>query len=188
MNGFLIASAAFFGLTLISFLTGSYNVDKYLQLSKFTMQQGALSRVVMHIGIYLFVLPAIFIFFAMKMLQISLALSADSAGNSSTSASFLQSQSLAHELLTQTGGVTLLCVCFGILLVVYAQVLINFDVKKKVLLYIGGLILFAAILIALTQTIVISLMIASIIALGVIILTYRRLQNQQNQKNRLRAL
>jgi len=169
MNGFLIATGVCFVLTLLSFLAGSYNVDKYLELTKLTKQQGPVSRAVMRIGMYFFILPSVLLFFAMKSLQIYLI----------TTGKQVAVQSLEQELVTQTGGVTLFLVTFGILLIAYVHVLILFQFKKKAIFHAFGFVVFSLALIFLTQTIVISLMIVNILILGLTVFTYKRLQNQQ---------
>ena len=166
-EGYIIASIVFFILTLVSFLRGSYYVDKYVQLLKLTRQQAPFLRVATRIGIYLFILPAVFLFVAMKLIQVYM----------SASGQPIEVQSLTREMVTQTGGATLFLVSFGILLIVLMQVLLSVHQREKAIVALPVLIAFATVLVYFTQTIVISIMIASITTLGVIIFSYRRWHN-----------
>lgn len=164
MDGFLIASGVSFILTLVSFLIGSYYVDKYVQLLSLTNQHNAYTRSAMRIGLFLFFLPALFSFFAMKFLQIHTVISGKA----------LATTGIMSEIDTQTGGITLFLVTYGILLIGYGQLLIRMNLKRKLLSHIAGLLLFSIVLGVIANSIIISLLISCILALGILIYTYRK--------------
>jgi hypothetical protein len=123
----------------------------------------------MRIGLYLFVFPAVFTFFGMKLLAIHLALGGREIGT----------QSVSQEIFRQTGGVTIFALTLGILLVIYAQVLIKSGLRNKVLVYVPGIVFFVVLLTYLMQALVLSLMIGSMSTLGLVIVTYRKTQSKQ---------
>lgn len=172
-SGFLIASGISFVLTLISFLIGSYYVDKYVQLLSLTNQHNAYTRSAMRIGLYLFFLPALFSFFGMKFLQIHTAIV---GGNT-------QAVGLTAEIQSQAGGITLFLVTYGILLIGYGQLLIRMNLKRKLLYHVPSMLLFSVVLTVIAHSIVVSLLISCIMALGILIYTYRKSASATAQTN-----